>query len=492
MKNSINSYDTKRVDKFNLRLIWIIVSLLSGEVTLNYGVAMGIKAGEIGLVTCFVGTIVYFTRFNKDIKSLILGSAGTLGSFGLLYIFNGNPRLFLVNFVSLAMVSLYFNRRLIIYYVILFNVSYSTIFLINPGYIISGGDANEFVSRLFIFNSTVIVIYFLSKWGNEYVMSSLKSEMEANELVSKLESTMKTIKESTDKLNSNISESSEDLKLTRDISDSITAVVQEIAAGVAEETNSIQNISHKILNASKAVIETKDISTELAKVTNETNNLTLDSISKFNELYSQMKTVNISVMSASDTVKELSDSIGSINSILESIIRISDQTNLLALNAAIEAARAGEYGKGFAVVAEEVRKLAELSKKNVEDINNIVNEVNNRTNLVLTQVSQGGKSVITGESLMDSMLESFNGMAASFDKVKSMISVEDRNVEQIVTSFAEIQNQVENIAGISEEHSASIEEIQVTIDEQNSRITNTYNSIKAMEKSSKELEKMYL
>ena len=59
----------------------------------------------------------------------------------------------------------------------------------------------------------------------------------------------------------------------------------------------------------------------------------------------------------------LSEAMTGLRDVLQVIDDITGQTNLLALNATIEAARAGDAGKGFGVVANEVKKLANDTKK---------------------------------------------------------------------------------------------------------------------------------
>lgn len=100
-----------------------------------------------------------------------------------------------------------------------------------------------------------------------------------------------------------------------------------------------------------------------------------------------------------ELILELSEQIQQIGSTIGVVEDIAEQTNMLALNAAVEAARAGEHGKGFAVVAGEIRKLADESKQATAKIAVLINNIHQSTNSTVMATEEGTKEIESGVKL---------------------------------------------------------------------------------------------
>ena len=85
------------------------------------------------------------------------------------------------------------------------------------------------------------------------------------------------------------------------------------------------------------------------------------------------------------------------------------------------------------------------------------------------------------------MSDGFETMVSSFKKVDELTENENRNVATLSERFVQIQKEISSVASISEQHAASLEEIQATIDEQNDRIIHTTGAIQEMREASDKL-----
>jgi len=394
-------------------------------------------------------------------------------------------------FVAIAMITMYFENTLILIHGIYLNISYIVIFFIDSEALLStSANSSTFIGILIMMNATLLGLYLLNTWAKRILLASIEKEAENKVIMTSLTDTMKNVEEGTAILDKNMSEMTRNASSTKLSSSQVAVAMQEIAIGVQEQASSVTEINHQVNSISSDVNKAHDISISL---TESNNKMMLDVTSGEKEIHvmeKQMTVIDEAIAAAILTVQDLEHSMKDIKNFLNVITTIANQTNLLALNASIESARAGEAGKGFAVVAEEIRKLAEQSSGSVNDINTIVSSINSKTQAAVKTVAQGNIAIDEGTQIIKTLATQYQSIKNSFVDNNASLNQEIKMINQINESFHIVRERISNIASISEEQSASTEEILATIENQDMNIEDLTMSISDIEKLSRNLNKI--
>ncbi len=161
-------------------------------------------------------------------------------------------------------------------------------------------------------------------------------------------------------------------------------------------------------------------------------------------------------------IVNLSEQTGQITLVSDLVADLASQTNMLALNAAVEAARAGEQGRGFSVVADEIRKLADQSKKSADKINALAEDIQSAINRTVMVTDEGTKTVNEGIDLARSTAATFAGVTDAVNNVFLNSQQISTSAKQQAISIQQVLNSMTTISQGSQESAVGMHQVKMT------------------------------
>lgn len=192
----------------------------------------------------------------------------------------------------------------------------------------------------------------------------------------------------------------------------------------------------------KGIDRISDDNERMQNASTEVAVLVTDGASRMKEVTEQMGKISSSIKRSSDTIGQLATHSEKIREVTSVITVMAEQTNLLALNAAIEAARAGEHGKGFAVVAEEVRQLADQSKRSAGHIGRMIDEMVHNVERTIITAEEGNLFIAKGRELSE-------GAGDVFQRIESATVMMNDAMNAVSTNIQEVRSMTDIISAES-------------------------------------------
>lgn len=246
-------------------------------------------------------------------------------------------------------------------------------------------------------------------------------------------------------------------------SNDITGVLDDVAVAATKQAEDTENAVSVLNDSIQKVTQISHDSQENKEKIEDAVQSIEKSFENVKNTASQISDVLNEFRGIKNSGNELKKNVDKITEIVSIVSGIAGQINLLALNASIEAARAGEAGKGFAVVAEEVRKLSGETNAAVEQINGS-----------LTSFLSSVGEVVEGIDVQYQVLEKENGGLAqavhttsesneNLKEVSNMMIRTSQDLEEEASNISSLFDNMESLAAIAEENSASTQEASANV-----------------------------
>jgi methyl-accepting chemotaxis protein len=300
------------------------------------------------------------------------------------------------------------------------------------------------------------------------------------------------------------------MKIILDKSGNAVRVLADNTAGIMEQIESesasieeLNAITEELVSMNDEMVEqVRSNDDNLMEIVGDAKNLTehvdasLGAFEKLEGLAASNETelknlveVNQDVMNVNnstvETIEKLVMRTEQIKETMSAIGKIANSTNLLALNASIEAARAGEAGRGFAVVAGEIQNLSTNTKKLLDEIQQVIDDVNEDTRETSRKVEVSSEKIREQSTVLsqtvDSIWQMIELVKESFGSIRSieelnatqeklLVANSDKN-KKVLEQFSHQSQQFKQIAEMIVSNAENVTEISHKVEELNKTTT---------------------
>jgi len=321
--------------------------------------------------------------------------------------------------------------RQIVYPIRAFSTSMSALFQelaqgkanLNQGVSLASRDELGYLARNFGFFLTTLrrlVTHIKSSVDETTQGSTALAETSSNstELITRAASQADSIQNSFRTLRSEIEEGSETMT-------DVAGFVEAVSESIGEQQKSITDSSGQVESMAASL---RELHGEAGQHMDQMRHLEETARSGEQEMRQSVQ-----------TIRKLAESTGSIQQAASVIADIAERTHLLAMNAAIEAAKAGMSGEGFSVVAGEIKKLAQSTRQNSNEISESLEQVTATIEASQSDAVRAGESFGSMVGTIGEVAEATGRTTEALQQISQQGEEVAANLRRLVESSADLE-----------------------------------------------------
>ncbi|MCF6408823.1 methyl-accepting chemotaxis protein [Pseudalkalibacillus salsuginis] len=297
-----------------------------------------------------------------------------------------------------------------------------------------------------------------------------------NMMAEKMQKAMQEVNTASEQLSSSSQHLAAISEETTAQTEEVNEAIQQVSAGAQVQADHLHESTELISHVTSSIDETAEYSLQISQDSQATEEEGKEGLKIVENLGKSSDEFLGLANHLIHQVQEANQHSQQIGSIVDTIKSIAGSTDLLALNAAIESARAGDAGRGFAVVAQEVRKLAERSKSEAQNIYKLITLMSEQMEKLSNEAEQFDYYRTEQQSSVDRTKQAFTKIVENVTGINARIQQVRGAISEVQGSNTALSEKLQEVSAISQESVAASEQVSASSIHQKEAINEVNNA----------------